>query len=164
MSSLRDIHRKFGSATAFDEVERRLTIFEVPSKHTLAPGFSHDRAMHILRRLLIRLVPNGAERVRQIGIEEAFKEATATLDTRDNRIRSQCCIEDYEDCTCESPSFEVSAYREGLEDGAHKRGEVLKQLYKFLYHGDKIAAWITIAEFLHPNTKDYPKPQEADHG
>lgn len=126
MSSLRDIHRKFGSATAFDEVERRLTIFEVPSKHTLAPGFSHDRAMYILRRLLIRLVPNGEDLLRQNGIEETFKEATGVLDAMDRRVASKCCTEAYEDCICKSPSFEVSAYREGLRDGAQKHNAVSK--------------------------------------
>ena len=90
--------------------------------------------MYILRRLLIRLVPNGEDLLRQNGIEETFKEATGVLNARDRRgesnsvarVVSVCCTEAYEDCICESPSFEVSAYREGLRDGAQKHNAVSK--------------------------------------
>ena len=102
MSNLQDIYQKFGVSSAFDEVERRLELLEAPTKHTKTPGFSHDRAMHILRRLLIRLIPHGEQRVREIGIEEAFKEATGILDMRDRRVASHCICDD--DGNCVNPA------------------------------------------------------------
>ena len=126
MSTLGEIREQFGIEAAIDEVERRLQDLEGcahnPSRQEVQGCFDHDRAMELLRRLLAQLNPHGGvERVEQIGVEEAFKEAQGARKSAKIGPRWSCCTEPYKDCKCEFPGMAVAAYREGVNDGGVRR-------------------------------------------